>query len=506
MESLALLCTLHADGPATLKRLRRAGCDSLESIGAYGAADLATLLEVPPAVARRLLKEARGLSFRLDEGALDDAEEAPQVCTGQGGVSGSMAAPEATTQSFLDQRDYAILGRVLDRWSPEKRPGDVGVVVSNPAAAEESVDVAPEAVLETKPKVGPEIETESETTRLWPEDPGHASAPAQGEDHWEEDTPTCEAALCVGDFEGLNEAMIATLAGADIGSLSDLVDADPLALVQRLRVTYANARRMQFLARAARTVTPSSGRDETSALESDPSSAPAERMKATSSSVSLSFGVRAGQSRSSYTDSIPMSLRPPRKFWEPRSSVVLAESEPASEELAVEPRAPEDSSTEVPGTEAEASKEPVGGGRANAESASESAFEPTDGPAPETGEDAGPKALPPADPPKPEAATYGTPWPQESGAAPSRPLHVRFPSEPSPEEAPQVEEESPEARSHDRPLNWNFDLMGPSVRFPGSPLAAGKAHPGSVAFPGQEGPPPDPVRDPVRDGVGGPFA
>ena len=62
MESLALLCTLHADGPATLKRLRRAGCDSLESIGAYGAADLATLLEVPPAVARRLLKEARGLS------------------------------------------------------------------------------------------------------------------------------------------------------------------------------------------------------------------------------------------------------------------------------------------------------------------------------------------------------------------------------------------------------------------------------------------------------------
>ncbi len=32
MDTLALLCNLHADGPATLQRLRRAGCESLAAL------------------------------------------------------------------------------------------------------------------------------------------------------------------------------------------------------------------------------------------------------------------------------------------------------------------------------------------------------------------------------------------------------------------------------------------------------------------------------------------
>ena len=32
MDALALLCTLHADGPTTLKRLRRSGCEDLSSL------------------------------------------------------------------------------------------------------------------------------------------------------------------------------------------------------------------------------------------------------------------------------------------------------------------------------------------------------------------------------------------------------------------------------------------------------------------------------------------
>ena len=32
MDAMALLCTLHADGPTTLRRLREAGCDSIERV------------------------------------------------------------------------------------------------------------------------------------------------------------------------------------------------------------------------------------------------------------------------------------------------------------------------------------------------------------------------------------------------------------------------------------------------------------------------------------------
>ncbi len=345
MESLALLCTLHADGPATLKRLRRAGCDSLESIEAYGAADLATLLEVPPAVARRLLKEARGLGVRLDDGVLDDAEEAPQVCAGSasspalgaasGSVLGSTPTPQVTTQGFLDQRDYAILGRVLEHWSDEAEAETVDDRVESPPAEAEAPS-----------EVNPDVES----TRLWPEDPGTASCAIDEEQaagaECIADVQSCAPSLCAGDFDGLDEAMITTLVGSGIESLSDVVAADPLALAEILGVTYANARRTQYLARAAEpkaevmdapvdeSVDESVDEPMDEPVDEPPTSIETSDPESDPSSVSLSFDARwRGVAPSTSEED---SAAPPRKFWEPQPSAALVTPDPVNEELVIE--------------------------------------------------------------------------------------------------------------------------------------------------------------------------
>jgi hypothetical protein len=71
MDAMALLCTLHADGPATLKRLRQAGWDSIDAVAKIDADRLAELLGTTPAAARRFAREAAHLCARLDTGLLE---------------------------------------------------------------------------------------------------------------------------------------------------------------------------------------------------------------------------------------------------------------------------------------------------------------------------------------------------------------------------------------------------------------------------------------------------
>jgi hypothetical protein len=483
MESLALLCTLHADGPATLKRLRRAGCDSLKTIEGYGAADLATLLEVPPAVARRLLKEARVLSARLDDGVLDDAEEAPQVCTGPAPypASGSTPGPQVTTQGFLDQRDYAILGRVLEHWSDEAEADAVDSQVGSSAPLPPAAEVASE------------MNSGIESERLWPEDPSAASC-GMDEERAEEaectaDAPSGAPPLRAGDFEGLDEAMIAALGGAHIESLSDVLEADALVLAEILGVTYANARRTQYLARAAEPKAEVMAEPMAEVAADPPVSIDAPDPEPNPSPVSLAFGARWRESAPSPSGE---DSSPARKFWEPRPSAAAVAPDPGSEELVIEMRVPsveaaDAPSAEVPTAEERVSAEEGPGADAKPEATPEPACEPSDDP--------GPKRVPPESP-MPDAATYGTPWPQDAGPELTRPLHVRFPSEPPEPEAMQAED-AVTAQGSDRPLNWNFDLTGPSVRFPEN--APGEP-PSGYSAAGHS------ADDPGRDGVGGPFA
>lgn len=94
MDSLALLCNLYGDGPATLRRLRDAGCGDLGAVAATPAESLANLLRTSARSARRFQAESRILLSRVD------SESGVQV-----------AAPEAPAE----HRD-PLMRKVLAAW------------------------------------------------------------------------------------------------------------------------------------------------------------------------------------------------------------------------------------------------------------------------------------------------------------------------------------------------------------------------------------------------------
>ncbi|MFT5285317.1 MAG: hypothetical protein ACI8TQ_001479 [Planctomycetota bacterium] len=88
MDALALLCTLHADGPSTLRELRFAGCHDLLDLVASDPQALSECLNLTLSAANRLQREARLLGSRMQllepedhliEVELEDAEATIEV-------------------------------------------------------------------------------------------------------------------------------------------------------------------------------------------------------------------------------------------------------------------------------------------------------------------------------------------------------------------------------------------------------------------------------------------
>ncbi|MEM6674328.1 MAG: hypothetical protein AAF726_15895, partial [Planctomycetota bacterium] len=77
MDALALLCTLHADGPTSLKQLRARGCGDIQALVARSVDHVAEDLGVERSAARRLLREARLLVERIGDGELDAEDASP---------------------------------------------------------------------------------------------------------------------------------------------------------------------------------------------------------------------------------------------------------------------------------------------------------------------------------------------------------------------------------------------------------------------------------------------
>lgn len=66
MNPMALLCNLHAAGPATLRRLRSAGLHSIPQLEDVSEEELARIMNGPVGLARRFVREARQLAGRLE--------------------------------------------------------------------------------------------------------------------------------------------------------------------------------------------------------------------------------------------------------------------------------------------------------------------------------------------------------------------------------------------------------------------------------------------------------
>ena len=230
MDALALLCTLHADGPTTLRRLRDAGCGSLEDLGHVSADRIAELLGVSPAAARRFQREAGNLADRLGRQDLEPEEEAAPAASAPSSVPDHTVlapAPPAASRG-LDRTDRQVLERVIDRWRAEE--------------ALEAVNSQDVAHLDASGRLAA-IRAES---RLSPSERPTLEPAAR---------PTPEPALepagrplIAGALDGLDERMSARLQAAGCETIESLVADSALELARRADLPFTLVRRLQFLA------------------------------------------------------------------------------------------------------------------------------------------------------------------------------------------------------------------------------------------------------------------
>jgi hypothetical protein len=240
MDAMALLCTLHADGPATLKNLRQAGCASLEAVESMGEERLAKILGTPAAAARRFAREARHLKERLGSGVLEREETSVDAAS----IS---AAPALEIVRAADRplhgtdlveealaawraRDLAEPADELDP-EPERSPEELLEEVSA-----EADDLDPRPV-----RARPEFEYGTELVSVLRE----IVEPAQPTE------PPILAGLTPGEIDGLDEELCRKLADFEIRSLADLATTDPLELSRSAGLGYTQIWRLQRLARRA---------------------------------------------------------------------------------------------------------------------------------------------------------------------------------------------------------------------------------------------------------------
>lgn len=187
MDAMALLCTLHADGPTTLRRLRANGIRNLAALKGEEADSISRVLDIPAAAARRFVREAALLEARVDEEALEVV----------GGEPPSLAMPQTVEEperGSLSGRDQRLVDKVLERW----RDAEQG---------EPTLEVAAEPVATTPLMIEP------------------------------------------GSIDGLTAELSQSLAGLGVGTAAALANTDTLALSEATGIGFSTIRRLQFLAR-----------------------------------------------------------------------------------------------------------------------------------------------------------------------------------------------------------------------------------------------------------------
>ncbi len=144
MDALALLCTLHADGPSSLKRLRSRGCADLSTLLSRTPDAVAEDLSIERPAARRLIREARLLADRVGISALE-VEEAPPTAEAPAPARALIqdSSQQPASAGGLDSVDRALVERITrpaptrpgDPSSQPEEPGDLQGPAAAPAAA-----------------------------------------------------------------------------------------------------------------------------------------------------------------------------------------------------------------------------------------------------------------------------------------------------------------------------------------------------------------------------------
>lgn len=235
MDALALLCTLHADGPTTLTRLRSADCTTLGRVIAEPPERLAAWMRSTVTSAARFQREARNLLQRVgpDEvvhGSVDQIE--PE----------GVAVAVEVTAVVQTTRKASPLERVLTTWrerdeEDERRMFTEGQVdprySSAGHAAARSVD-AIRAALPTPIAVP--------NARAIPVIPtaGVVGLDAPG-----------ATAIAIGAVDGIDAETSARLAQVGVSKLHSLASCDALAIARASGLSYSRVLRLRALAKRA---------------------------------------------------------------------------------------------------------------------------------------------------------------------------------------------------------------------------------------------------------------
>lgn len=218
MDTLALLCNLHADGPATLQRLRRAGCETLAALRRLDAGQLSQELDWNERAAERFLREAALLCERLEDDEAD-AEE--------------LEDPEFELESELVAE--------LDGEDAESEDE----VEAEVEAEEDEAEAEPEL---EEAGYAPPVERVEAVLGAWreldrvapPEEPGEFVIPRPA--------PPPDRSLAEVELEGLSPRMVARLRELGVHTLRELLAARELELSRALPLGFTRLKHLQFLA------------------------------------------------------------------------------------------------------------------------------------------------------------------------------------------------------------------------------------------------------------------
>jgi hypothetical protein len=218
MDTLALLCNLHAEGPATLQRLRRSGCESLAGLLPLSATDLAGLLDWPTQRAERFLREAALLFERLDD------------------------APRSRPELEEDEPDAnAELDEVEEEDESEDEDED---------EQEEELDAEEELLEEAAEDAAgfaPPSERVAAVLGAWRE-LDRVAPPSEPTDYVVPRPPPLPDRRLAESALELEPALVARLASHGVLTLRQLVSAEDASLARALGLGFTRLKHLQFLA------------------------------------------------------------------------------------------------------------------------------------------------------------------------------------------------------------------------------------------------------------------
>jgi hypothetical protein len=213
MDTLALLCNLHADGPATLQRLRRTGCESLAALRRLDPVSLAQRLEWNERTAERFLREAALLGERVEH-TEDDVHE--------------LAEPEFELESTLVEE--------LDGTTEEAESEAAEDELASEQEEEQDVGYAPPAE-----RVAAVLGAWRELDNVAPPaEPGVFVIPRPAQEVDQE--------LDAARFAGLSRPALRRLAELGVHTLRELVGASGVELARAIPLGFTRLKHAQFLA------------------------------------------------------------------------------------------------------------------------------------------------------------------------------------------------------------------------------------------------------------------